>query len=130
MLMRYTLIFVLVLLAGAAAAQSSKKSKKKGESNSLPRSEPSSPTSLDPTFPQKDYTPKKTTKKKTSGGPTYESEREYYDRMAQLDKTRKKNERYADTPQYTDPTYFGHKHPPKKRPPGKMKYCKVCGIRH
>ncbi|UZR96072.1 hypothetical protein [Chondrinema litorale] len=35
-----------------------------------------------------------------------------------------------DDPRYTDPLYFGHKKPPKKRPVGKQKYCKVCGIRH
>lgn len=33
-------------------------------------------------------------------------------------------------PRYTDPLYFGHKKPPKKRPVGKQKYCKECGIRH
>jgi hypothetical protein len=116
-------------MAGTVVAQSSKKKdkgKKKSESNTLPKS---NPTSLDPTFPQKDYAPKKTSKKK-SNGPSYESEKQYADRMAQLHKTQKKNERLAMNPQYTDPTYFGHKRPPKKRPPSKMKYCKVCGIRH
>jgi len=33
-------------------------------------------------------------------------------------------------PQYSDPTYFGHKKKPKKRPPGKKKFCKECGIYH
>jgi len=33
-------------------------------------------------------------------------------------------------PQYSDPLYFGHKKKPKKRPPGKQKYCKECGMRH
>ncbi len=33
-------------------------------------------------------------------------------------------------PRYTDPLYFGHKKPPKKRPVGKQKLCKECGIRH
>ena len=33
-------------------------------------------------------------------------------------------------PQYSDPLYFGHKNKPKKRPPGKKKYCSECGIVH
>ena len=27
-------------------------------------------------------------------------------------------------------SFFGHKKPPKKRPPGKQKFCKVCRIKH
>ncbi len=55
---------------------------------------------------------------------------EYYDRMEANAKKYKKMEREMKKPQYSDPTYFGHKHPPKKRPPGKKKYCKVCGMYH
>ncbi len=33
-------------------------------------------------------------------------------------------------PQYSDPTYFGHKRPPKKRKLGKRKFCKECGMIH
>lgn len=33
-------------------------------------------------------------------------------------------------PQYSDPSYFGHKKKPKKRPVGKRKFCKECGIVH
>ena len=33
-------------------------------------------------------------------------------------------------PQYSDPSYFGHKKKPKKRPPGKRKFCKECEITH
>jgi hypothetical protein len=42
----------------------------------------------------------------------------------------RKQDRLARKPQYNDPTYFGHKRPPKKRPLGKRKFCKECGIRH
>jgi hypothetical protein len=31
---------------------------------------------------------------------------------------------------YSKAPYFGHKRPPIRRPPGKMKLCKVCGIKH
>lgn len=33
-------------------------------------------------------------------------------------------------PQYTEKMYFGHKNPPKKRPIGKRKHCKECGLTH
>jgi hypothetical protein len=39
-------------------------------------------------------------------------------------------QRDQDRPQYTDPMYFGHKKPPKKRKRGKQKYCKECGMKH
>lgn len=55
---------------------------------------------------------------------------EYYDRMEQNAKEARKKEKEMQKPQYSDPLYFGHKKKPKKRPPGKMKYCKVCGIKH
>ncbi|MBX2843294.1 MAG: hypothetical protein KTR26_16100 [Flammeovirgaceae bacterium] len=42
----------------------------------------------------------------------------------------RKEEKMKQKPQYTDPMYFGHKKPPKKRPRGKQKYCKVCQMRH
>ncbi len=56
--------------------------------------------------------------------------KEYYARMEANAKKYKKMEREMKKPQYSDPTYFGHKHPPKKRPPGKKKYCKICGMYH
>jgi hypothetical protein len=36
----------------------------------------------------------------------------------------------AKKPQYSDPSYFGHKKKPKKRPVGKRKFCQECGIVH
>ena len=39
-------------------------------------------------------------------------------------------EKASKKPQYTNPLYFGHKKPPKKRPPGKKKFCKECGLWH
>jgi hypothetical protein len=55
---------------------------------------------------------------------------EYYVRMEENSKRYKKMDKEMRKPQYSDPTYFGHKHPPKKRPPGKKKFCKVCGMVH
>lgn len=51
-------------------------------------------------------------------------------RMKRLYKKKKKEEKLAEKPQYSNPLYFGHKKPPKKRPLGKRKYCEECGIVH
>jgi hypothetical protein len=45
-------------------------------------------------------------------------------------KRREKEAKLAEKPQYADPSYFGHKKKPKKRAPGKRKFCKECGITH
>lgn len=88
------------------------------------------PTSLKPNLPTKVYAPKASKKKKKKAGPTYDARDKFYDRMEEVNKGRRKNEKMKNTPQYTDFQYFGHRKPPKKRPPEKMKYCKICGIRH
>ncbi|MTI21651.1 hypothetical protein E1176_11525 [Fulvivirga sp. RKSG066] len=54
----------------------------------------------------------------------------FYDLMEANAKKRKKMEREMQKPQYSDPSYFGHKRKPKKRPPGKRKFCKECKIVH
>jgi len=115
-------ILLLFLLAGTGYAQSSKKKKKSS-------AEQPSPTSVNPGAPSQAYGPKKSSKKKSASA-THDAERDYYERKEELAKTRRKNEKMMDKPQYSDPLYFGHKKPPKKRPPNKMKYCKECGLRH
>lgn len=90
----------------------------------------SNPTSLNPNLPTKVYAPKTSKKKKKSTGPTYDARENFYDRMEEVNKGRRKNLKMSSAPQYTDFQYFGHKKKPKKRPPEKMKYCKICGIRH
>ncbi|MEL7004254.1 MAG: hypothetical protein AAFN93_16155 [Bacteroidota bacterium] len=45
-------------------------------------------------------------------------------------KKRKKIARQMQKPQYSDPSYFGHKRKPKKRSLKKRKFCKECGIVH
>ena len=55
---------------------------------------------------------------------------EYEDRMQANAKKYKKIAQEAEKPQYSDPTYFGHKKKPKKRKPGKKKFCKECQIVH
>lgn len=123
----YLRIILLVFLAFATADSFGQfwKSKKKAEKEASANHQP---TSLNPSYSQKESAPKAA--RKASKGPTYGLEEQFYDRMAELEKTRKKNERLMEKPQYSNPLYFGHKRPPKKRKPSKMKFCKECGIRH
>lgn len=124
MLKQSIIVALVVLLATTfSMAQSKPKKKKKAKADTA------QPNTLEPYYPKENLAPKKT-RRSSKKGPTYNSEQEYYERLAALDKTRRKNERMQELPQYSDPMYFGHKHPPKKRSPKKMRFCKVCGIRH
>lgn len=55
---------------------------------------------------------------------------EYHKRMEANIRKNNKIAKEMEKPQYSDPTYFGHKKPPKKRPVGKKKFCKECGMSH
>lgn len=123
--LRITLLAFITFLAAETRAQFWKKK------NSKPHTETAveQPTSLNPSSSaRKEYAPKES--RKSSKGPTYGGEREFYERMEDVEKARRKNERMMEKPQYSDPLYFGHKRPPKKRKASKMKFCKECGIRH
>jgi hypothetical protein len=113
-------MLILVTASGIAIAQSSKKKRKKADTDQQ------TPNSLAPSLPEKDYAPKKSKGLELK----YESDEEYKKRMEATIKQKMKNERLMETPQYSDRTYFGHKRPPKRHKPSKMKFCKVCGIRH
>lgn len=122
---RIIILVFLVFLAAEADAQFKKK-KKQTEAAEMTRQQPNS---LDPTSStRKEYAPKAS--RKSTKGPTYGLEQQYYDRMEAVAKERRKTERIMEKPQYSDPSYFGHKRPPKKRKPSKMKFCQECGIRH
>lgn len=57
--------------------------------------------------------------------------RDFRARMEKVQRKKAKEEyKMASKGQYSDPSYFGHKRPPKKRPVGKQKFCKVCKIKH
>jgi len=85
-----------------------------------------------------EYRNKKAEKKLNKGKSKRSSIQVYYDKKIEEYKTRMKenSKRYKKMakemkkPQYSDPTYFGHKNPPKKRPPGKKKFCSICEIVH
>lgn len=55
---------------------------------------------------------------------------EYQDRMKANLKKYKVMTKEMAKPQYSDPSYFGHKRKPKKRAVGKRKFCKECEIVH
>lgn len=55
----------------------------------------------------------------------------FQNRLKEASKNKTKRERKAAKKRYANPSvYFGHRRPPKKRPVGKRKFCKVCGIKH
>ncbi len=92
---------------------------------------PSGPTSLSPAV-QPVYKVDKRTREVKRVQPKVKHSAEYafYDRVQKAAKMKKKTLRKLAKPQYTNPLYFGHKNPPKKREPHKMRYCQECGIRH
>ena len=55
---------------------------------------------------------------------------EFEERMEANAKAYKKQQKEMQKPQYSDPSYFGHKRKPKIRKLGKRKFCKECGIVH
>lgn len=59
-----------------------------------------------------------------------QKKKEYEKRMIANVKKHNKETRLMQKPQYSDPSYFGHKRKPKKRPVGKRRLCKECGIIH
>lgn len=59
-----------------------------------------------------------------------ETQAEFQKRMKLVAREHRKRDKEMKKPQYSDPTYFGHKKPPKIRPVGKRKMCKECGIVH
>jgi hypothetical protein len=128
--MRLLLLIALIFAAGDLFAQLSRKEKKAARRNTAV----DQPTTLDPASSMPDYSDKHSkqtkSKKKKGTGPTYNSQKEFQDRMDDRGKTYRKNEKNVVTEQYVNPMYFGHKKPPKKRPAHKLKLCKVCGIRH
>ena len=138
----WILLCTFLLLAGISNAQSSKKKdKKKDKSEKVtPRFEQQgnsyAPFSPDETkeavVPTK---AKKTKKKKKSAYDNFnitmdQKVGEFNERMEANIKSRKKQARQMDKPQYSDPSYFGHKRKPKIRKVKNRKFCKECGITH
>jgi len=138
----WILLFAFLLLVGNGYGQSSKKkTKKKGKSEKLiPRFEQQS-NSYAPFSPEDTKqvaAPTKTKKSKKNKKSAYDNFNitmdqkvgEFNERMEDNIKARKKQARQMEKPQYSDPSYFGHKRKPKIRKVKNRKFCKECGITH
>ena len=139
--MKYFLIFILFFtcLTFTSQAQSKKKSKEK-------RTEQAErDNSYAPFSPAESAVDAGQRTEAKSSGKTKAKKESYYQifnrrmdqkmvefqkRMKENAKEDRKEARLMKKPQYSDPMYFGHKKKPKKRPPGKRKFCKECGIVH
>lgn len=75
-------------------------------------------------------TMKKKGKRAAQGKTHADLVKESEERMEANAKRYRREAKLAQKPQYSDPSYFGHKKKPKKRPVGKRKFCKECGIVH
>ncbi len=90
-------------------------------------------TSRDPGYSSREAQLKPVSAKKKKGAPISMHEQkvaEFDARMKANAKAKAKMEKEMQKPQYSDPSYFGHKKKPKKRPVGKRKFCQECGIVH
>lgn len=124
--MRHSVIIIFLSLVVISSAAQSKRKKSKEDA---PVAE--QPSSLEPYYPKKTYGPKPEKKKKKQKTTyDYDARERFDERMNEVNKQARRIEKESEKPQNSDPMYFGHKRPPKKRPVNKMKYCKVCGIRH
>ena len=130
--MKYALLIIVMLGSLSwGQAQSKKKSKKANKDQEQVQNAPSSrdPGSSGNLF-RGERKFGKSKKGKKYGSLEAKAVQEYQQRMKANAKKYRKIERIKDKPQYSDPSYFGHKRKPKKRPVGKRKLCKECGIVH
>lgn len=117
------IFFILVLLLGTWSLAYSQ------------QSPADNPNSRDPEIKQEQNTSLPSVKKHRDGKNQFEKYHdvkveEYQKRMAAVAKKYRKMEKEMKKPQYSNPLYFGHKKMPKKRPPGKKKFCSECGMKH
>jgi hypothetical protein len=115
--MRLTLSWFVIFLSMHASAQSKRQAAQEKPEEAY--------------FPQEERAPKNV--KKKSGGTTYDARDQSYDRLERNWKLREKKEKKTSRnvdKDYSLGPYFGHKRPPKIRPIGKRKVCKICGVTH
>lgn len=118
------LMTACLLLGGSDAFAQQKKKKGKGKTKARATTRGA--------LPQKDYTKEvesiKKKKKQAKKGKVHIASNDFVEQRKK--ENFKAEQKMADSPQYTDKMYFGHKRPPKKRPLGKRKFCKECGMKH
>ncbi|MDH3708664.1 MAG: hypothetical protein OER04_02185 [Cyclobacteriaceae bacterium] len=129
--MKYVLLVVVMLGTYSWGQAQSNKKKKKSETQQQIQAAPSSrdPGSSSNIFKGERKRVKSNSKNKY-GGLEAKAIQDYQQLKKANAKKYRKIERIKDKPQYSDPSYFGHKRKPKKRPVGKRKLCKECGIVH
>ncbi len=126
----FTMALVWLVVDNEVLAQ-----KNKSKSTKKSVFEKEAPSSRNPGNQQKSVNNTRRTVKKGKGSNNFAKQldkkvEEFHQRMKDNAKRRKKIARISKKPQYSDPSYFGHKRKPKKRPPGKRKFCKECEIIH
>lgn len=126
----YMKYFVLLLLfAGTVLFGQAQTKKEKNRQKQEIKGQNENPSSRDPGTSDNLFRGERKMPK-SSGSLEAKAIQNYQQRMKKNAKKYNKIDRIKDKPQYSDPTYFGHKRKPKKRPVGKRKFCKECGIVH
>ena len=126
--MKYFLIilfYCVLVTSGMAQAKTNKKNNKNS-----PTSRSASSVDIGSENSIFMDTKKSAVKRKSDVKTMDDLKQEAKDRMIANAKKYEKMAKEMEKPQYSDPSYFGHKNPPKKRKPGKKKFCKECRIRH
>lgn len=128
------LVLPLLSLATIATYGQDKKKQPPVEENSIQKDNSFSPVEEGSAVVAPNKNSKKKKKKKSSQAQyeiTMEQKvLEFEERMEANAKAYKKQQKEMQKPQYSDPSYFGHKRKPKIRKVGKRKFCKECGIVH
>ena len=129
----FLFVFLLASLATITTHGQTKKKKEVSKKVSIQQDNAFSPSTEENAVVAP--TKKKKKSKKKNGNEQYEitmekKVHEFGERMEANAKAYKKLQKEMQKPQYSDPSYFGHKRKPKKRKVGKRKFCKECGIVH
>lgn len=124
--MKFLFIFAILLLASPAFSQSKQERSIEGRSNSF---EPYASKEESAQLRQAQKRSKKSFKAKYNKNLDRKI-KEYEKRMEANAREDRKLDRAMQKPQYSDPSYFGHKRKPKKRPVGKRKLCQECHVVH
>lgn len=122
------LLFIFAANFNLVYAQSDKKKTEQTDySNSF---EPYAPKKVTVTKKKIKKKKKEVTFKEVYVKSLEQKKKDFQELMIANAKKRKKAAKELRKPQYSNPLYFGHKKKPKKRPVGKRKMCKECGIVH
>ena len=128
-------VLIILFFDCSVLAQSRKKDSKGGQNTTPSKKFENFPSSKNPGNTQESHKTFRRNQKKGRGKNNLMQQldqkvEEYHQRVKEVQKRNEKYARLSRKPQYSDPSYFGHKRKPKKRPPGKKKLCKECGIIH